>query len=99
MVIHSVIFLTEENDRLQAEVQRRKKKTEARKSYIAHGDILTIGEGLQLAIDKENGGKRSGATSKPSSKQATQRLCSGCKQPGHNIRRCPGVRDSIHVAI
>ena len=99
LAMYGAIFLTEENDRLRAEVQRQKKKAEARKSYVTYGGILTIGEGLQLAIDKENGGKRSGATSRPSSKQATPRLCSGCKQPGHNIRRCSRVRNSIHVAI
>jgi hypothetical protein len=63
--------------------ERRKKR------LVARGGLLQVEEGRQLANEK----------AKPTANSTTQRLCGACKLPGHNRRTCPGIQDSIHVAI
>jgi hypothetical protein len=54
MAMNSAILLAEENRQLRAENERQKKERAKRRSYVAHGGVLTVAEGLQLAQDIEN---------------------------------------------
>jgi hypothetical protein len=45
MARHEVTFLEEENSRLREENQWRRKKKEARRSYVARGGLLLVEEG------------------------------------------------------
>ncbi len=55
LAMHGATLLSEENDRLRAENERQKKKRNARRSYVARGGILAVGEGLQLAEERAEG--------------------------------------------
>jgi hypothetical protein len=81
--------LEQENSRLHEENQWRRKKKEAKRSYVARGGLLQVEDGRQLASEK----------AKPTANSTTQQLCGTCKLPGHNRRTCSGIQDSIHVAI
>ena len=89
MARHKITLLEQENGRLRDENQWRRKKKEARRSYVAYRDLLQVEEGRQLANEK----------AKPTANSTTQQLCGVCKLPGHNRRTCPGIQDSIHIAI
>jgi hypothetical protein len=82
-------LLKQENGRLHNENQWRRKKKEARRSYVARRGLLQVEEGRQLANEK----------AKPTANSTTQRLCGTYKLPGHNRHTCPGIQDSIHIAI
>ncbi len=95
--MHGATLLAEENSRLRAENERQKKKKNARRSYIARGGILAVGEGLQLAEERAEESRLGRAQPNSLNKPATQRLCGICRQPGHNRQRCPGIQNCIHV--
>ena len=88
MAQHEITLLKQEVGRLRDENQWKRKKKEARRSYVARGGLLQVEEGRQLASER----------TKPTANSTTQRLCGACKLPGHNRRTCPGIQDSIHVA-
>jgi len=91
MAMHGATLLSEENRRLRVENQGQKRKRDKRRSYIAQGGILAVGEGLQLAEERANNGEGSGVRSDMTKKANAQRVCSQCKLPGHNVRTCPGT--------
>ena len=99
MAMHGATLLSEENRCLRSENQRQKRKRDIRRSYIAQGGILAVGEGLQLAEERANNGEGSGVRSGTTKKTSAQRLCSQCKLPGHYIRTCPGIKNSINVIV
>jgi hypothetical protein len=89
IVRHKITLLEQENGRLHEENQWRRKKKEARRSYVARGGLLQVKDSQQLASEK----------AKPTANSTTQRLCDTCKLPGHNRRIYSGIQDSIHIAI
>ena len=91
IAMHGSTLLSEENRRLRVENQRQKRKRDKRRSYIAQGGILAVGEGLQLAEERANNNKRSGLRLDMIKNTSVQRVCSQCKLAGHNIRTCPGI--------
>jgi hypothetical protein len=97
--MYDVALLAEENKRLRTENDRQKKKRNVRCSYVARGGILAVEQGLQLAEERADSGEGSRARSGAAGRSDSQRLCSNCKLPGHNVRTCPGVKDSIHIII
>ena len=88
MAQYEITLLKQEVGRLRDENQWKRKKKEARRSYVARGGLLQVEEGRQLASER----------TKLTANSTTQRLCGACKLPGHNQRTCPGIQDSIHVA-
>ncbi|KJZ70848.1 hypothetical protein HIM_09762 [Hirsutella minnesotensis 3608] len=59
MAMHGATLLSEENERLRSENQRQRGKKNTRRSYVAHGGVLAVEKGLQLAEERVNGVKRS----------------------------------------
>ena len=88
MAMHGAALLSEENERLRAENQRQKRKRDMRRSYVAHGGVLAVGEGLELAEKRAEGSRAKSRATGRSRQTYTQRLCSNCKLPGHNVRTC-----------
>lgn len=99
MAMHGAALVSEENERLRSENQRQRRKRDMRRSYVAHGGVLAVEKGLRLAEESANGVEGSGARSGATRKTGAQRLCSRCKLPGHDVRSCPGIKDSINVII
>jgi hypothetical protein len=95
LAMHGATLLSDENDRLRMENQRQKKKKERRRSYVAHGGILTAAEGLRLAEERaqDSEGLRAQLG------MVTERLCSNCRLRGHNKRTCPENRALIQDSI
>ena len=87
LAIHKIVLLADNVKRLRTKKGRQKRKKDMRRSYIAHGGILTVAQGLQLAEERAKAKEGSGMGS-----NVTKRLCSVCRLPGHNRRRCPKIQ-------
>ncbi len=89
MAMQSAALLASENSQLRAANNKQKRKREATRSYVAHGGVLTVAEGLQLAQGIENE-QQGGVEAGPSNpKKRAPSKCSMCKSEEHNARTCP----------
>jgi hypothetical protein len=55
MVIHSAVILTKENTQLRLANERRQRKQQHNRRYLANGDVLQAQQGQFLLDRAENG--------------------------------------------
>lgn len=89
LAMHSALFLASENQKLQAENKRQKRKRAERRSYIARGGILTGAEAQILIENEINSQNRVEDAPPQNTRQRAPRRCSLCASLEHNARTCP----------
>jgi hypothetical protein len=96
IAMSKAVLLTSENEKLQMENKRQKRKRVQRRMYIAKGGILTGSEGASLAHAASEGGAESAAapaaapaTAATEQLQRAPRKCSMCTSTEHTARTCP----------
>jgi hypothetical protein len=94
LAINSAILLATENKKLHKANQRKKKKQEQRKRYIAQGGVLTGQEGQHLVQIAESGGEVVVQEEAAEARQRAPPTCSNCHIQGHNRRQCTVGREA-----
>ena len=86
--MHNTVLLASQNEQLQHENQRQKRKREQKRSYITKGGVLSGAEAQSLLEDREN--QRIELVEKVSNKASKRALrkCSLCSSLEHIARTC-----------
>ncbi len=98
LLIHSAILLVQENASLYYANKKKRQKRTRSNQQIAHEGSLTIAEGLQLAQQLEQPVEENQIVSSKAGESVNQvdllyrralPKCSGCRELGYRINRCP----------
>jgi hypothetical protein len=87
MAIHSASILLEENAKLRATNERRKKRKGKRRQCIATGGALQAQEGQALIAAAENSVQEGDQVEAASARTRAPPTCSNCHIQGHNRRQ------------
>jgi hypothetical protein len=85
--MNSVAILAEENKKLRQASQRRQRKGQQRRQYIACGGALRVEEGQLLAAEAERVLQQVEQAGQPSRPRAPP-TCSNCHEKGHKRTQC-----------
>jgi hypothetical protein len=93
MAMHGAALLASENEQLRVANARQKAKRGGKRTFIATGGILTMGEGAELAqdqIEEQNVNPPEGGV--PRKTRAKPR-CSLCNSLEHKAPQCPSRQE------
>jgi hypothetical protein len=89
MAMQGIALLASENGQLRVANERQKAKRGGKRSFIATGGILTVGEGAELAqgqVEEQNVNPPEGGVA---GKICAKPRCSLCNSFEHRAPRCP----------
>jgi hypothetical protein len=87
LAMNSATILAEENRKLRQAIQRRQRKEQQRRQYIARGGALRAEEGQLLAAEAEKVLEQVEQAGQPSRPRAPP-TCSKCHEQGHKRTQC-----------
>jgi DDE superfamily endonuclease len=89
MAMHSAVILTKENTQLRLVNERRQRKQQHRRRYLANGGVLQAQQG-QFLLDKvENRSQEASNNDQVGIRKRAPQTCSNCHIQGHNRLSCP----------
>jgi hypothetical protein len=89
MAMHSAVILTKENTQLRLANERRQRKQQHRRRYLANGGVLQAQQGQFLLDRVENGSQEASNNGQVGARKRAPPTCSNCYVQGHNRLRCP----------
>jgi hypothetical protein len=91
LAMQSATILAEENTKLRASNQRRKRKRAQRRQYIASGGTLQAKEGRALITAAEGGVQEGDQPEVARARTRAPPTCSKCHIQGHNRTQCRAI--------
>ena len=88
IAMHNAVLLAGQNEKLEAENKRQKRKRSQRRLYLARGGVLTGVRAQQLILIEENQTVRTNIEVSGQERQRAPPRCSMCFSLDHNARRC-----------
>ena len=89
LAMNSAILLASQNEQLQIENQRQKRKRSQKRSYVARGGVLSGAEGQSLTENRENSRTEVVEDVPSEVRQRAPPKCSLYSSLEHNARSCP----------
>lgn len=89
MAMHSAAFLAKENKELRIANERRERKKQHRRQYIARGGTLQAEQGQFLIERAENSRQGDSQIDGATVRQRAPKTCSNCGIQGHTRTTCP----------
>ena len=94
IAMHSAVVLAQENKQLQTVNQRRRRKEQHRRSYIARGGALQAQEGQRLIDQVDNVALEVVQQEAQSARKRAPPTCSKCHIQGHIRTQCTSILES-----
>jgi hypothetical protein len=92
LAMNSVILLASENERLEAENMKQKRKRAIKRKYIARGGVLSVADGISLTEQEQSVQAEQQEDVEilaPIPRSRAPPRCSLCGSLEHNAKTCP----------
>jgi DDE superfamily endonuclease len=92
IAMHSAVILAKENKELRTANERRERKQQYRRQYIAQGGVLQTQQGQFLTQTRENRDQEAGQNKGVVVRQRAPKTCSNCGIQSHTRTTCSNIQ-------